>query len=102
ALPGLRAPWFDVSCCPTNVARTLASAHLYFATASGDGIQLHQFGDYRICTELAAGPVTLQVSSGYPVDGAVTVTMVQVPSRTPLTLRLRVPGWAHGACEASE
>ena len=22
---GLRAPWFEVSCCPTNVARTLAS-----------------------------------------------------------------------------
>jgi DUF1680 family protein len=102
ALPGLRAPWFDVSCCPTNVARTLASVGLYFATASGDGIQLHQFGDYRVCTELTAGPVMLQVSSGYPVDGAVTVTVVQAPSRTPLTLRLRVPGWAHGVCEASE
>lgn len=102
ALPGLRAPWYDVSCCPTNVARTLASVGLYFATASGDGVQLHQFGDYRVCTELTAGPVTLQVSSGYPVDGTVTVTIVQAPSRTPLTLRLRVPGWAHGVCEASE
>src|SRR5258707_14970044 len=27
---GLRAPWFEVSCCPTNVARTLASVGLYF------------------------------------------------------------------------
>lgn len=99
---GLRAPWFDVSCCPTNVARTLASVGLYFATASDDGIQLHQFGDYRVSTSLVAGPVTLQVSSGYPADGTIRVTVLEAPSRTPLRLRLRVPGWAHGACEASE
>jgi hypothetical protein len=99
---GLRAPWFDVSCCPTNVARTLASVAMYFATASDDGVQLHQFGDYRVATSLVAGPVTLQVSSGYPADGTIRVTVVEAPSRTPLRLRLRVPGWAHGACEASE
>ena len=63
---GLRAPWFEVSCCPTNVARTLASVSLYFATASDDGLQLHQYGDYRVSTELAAGTVTVQVSSAYP------------------------------------
>ena len=63
---GLRAPWFEVSCCPTNVARTLASVSLYFATASDDGIQLHQYGDYRVSTELAAGRVTVQVSSDVP------------------------------------
>jgi DUF1680 family protein len=28
---GVRAPWFDVSCCPTNVARTLASWQAYAA-----------------------------------------------------------------------
>jgi DUF1680 family protein len=99
---GMRAPWFDVSCCPTNVARTLASVGLYFATASDDGVQLHQYGDYRVSTQLVAGPVTLQVSSGYPADGTIRVTVLQAPSRTPLRLRLRVPGWAHGACEASE
>ncbi|MGH3263300.1 MAG: beta-L-arabinofuranosidase domain-containing protein, partial [Trebonia sp.] len=99
---GLRAPWFDVSCCPTNVARTLASVGMYFATVSDDGVQLHQFGDYRVATDLAAGPITLQVSSGYPADGTILVTFVQAPARTPLTLRLRVPAWAQGACEASE
>ena len=102
ALKGLRAPWFDVSCCPTNVARTLASVGMYFATATDDGIQLHQFGDYRVATSLVAGPVTLQVSSGYPADGTIRVTVLEAPSRTPLRMRLRVPGWAHGACEASE
>ncbi|WP_354002945.1 glycoside hydrolase family 127 protein [Microbacterium elymi] len=36
----LRAPWFEVSCCPTNVARTLASLPGYLATADDGGIQL--------------------------------------------------------------
>jgi DUF1680 family protein len=98
---GLRAPWFEVSCCPTNVARTLASASLYFATASDDGIQLHQYGDYRLTTELAAGAVSLQVGGGYPAGGPVSVTVIDAPDRE-LTLRLRVPAWARGRAALSE
>jgi len=98
---GLRAPWFEVSCCPTNVARTLASVGLYFATASDDGIQLHQYGDYRVRTTLPAGTVALQVSSDYPASGAVQVTVLEAPPEE-IALRLRIPTWAHGAAEVSE
>ena len=98
---GLRAPWFEVSCCPTNVARTLASVGLYFATASDDGVQLHQYGDYRVSTTLAAGAVTLQVSSAYPGSGTVSVTIIEAPADE-LALRLRVPAWARGSAVLSE
>jgi DUF1680 family protein len=98
---GLRAPWFEVSCCPTNIARTLASVGLYFATASDDGIQLHQYGDYQVSTAVRAGTVTLQVASGYPVSGTVEVTVTEAPPEE-ITLRLRIPAWAHGAAEVSE
>lgn len=98
---GLRAPWFDVSCCPTNVARVLASVGLYFATVSDDGVQLHQYGDYRVSTELAAGTVELRVRSGYPASGTVSVDVVEAPAAE-LTLRLRVPAWARGAAALSE
>ena len=98
---GLRAPWFEVSCCPTNVARTLASVSLYFATADDDGIQLHQYGDYRLSTELPAGRVTMQVSSAYPVGNTVTVDVIEAPPAE-MTLRLRIPGWAFGGAVVSE
>jgi uncharacterized protein len=98
---GLRAPWFEVSCCPTNVARTLASVGLYFATASDDGIQLHQYGDYQVRTALPGGTVTLQVSSDYPAGGTVTVAIIEAPEQE-ITLRLRVPAWADGIAEVSE
>jgi DUF1680 family protein len=98
---GLRAPWFEVSCCPTNVARALASVSLYFATASDRGIQLHQYGDYRISTLLPAGRVTVHVASGYPSTGTVAVHVIEAPAAE-ITLRLRVPSWASGAAVVSE
>jgi hypothetical protein len=98
---GLRAPWFEVSCCPTNVARTLASVGLYFATASDDGVQLHQYGDYQVSTTLAAGTVALRVSSGYPAGAAVVVSVDEAPA-TEVTLRLRIPAWASGTAVVSE
>ena len=39
----LRAPWFGVSCCPTNLARTFASLDAYVASVDDRGVQLHQF-----------------------------------------------------------
>jgi uncharacterized protein len=98
---GLRAPWFEVSCCPTNVARTLASVSLYFATASEHGVQLHQYGDYRVSTTLGAGTVTLRVSGAYPANGAISVEIIEAPAEE-LTLRLRVPAWARGSVVLSE
>jgi hypothetical protein len=98
---GLRAPWFEVSCCPTNLARTLASIGLYFATTSDDGIQLHQYGDYQVSTTLAAGRVTLRVASAYPASGSVEVHIIEAPARE-VTLRLRIPGWAAGTARLSE
>jgi DUF1680 family protein len=93
---GLRAPWFEVSCCPTNVARTLASVELYFATATDDGVQLHQYGDYDIHTALATGDLALEVRSGYPFDGNVRIS-VHVAPPGGATVSLRIPAWAAGA-----
>jgi DUF1680 family protein len=93
----LRAPWFEVSCCPPNVARTLAQLATYVATTSRDGVQLLQYAPGDIHTELADGRrVALAVSTGYPHDGEVTVTVVAAP-RDPWTLTLRIPAWAEGA-----
>ncbi|MFG2127141.1 glycoside hydrolase family 127 protein [Streptomyces sp. NPDC048751] len=93
----LRAPWFAVSCCPTNVARTLAALPAYVATADDDGIQLHQYADAEIATSLASGrAVALRVRTDYPSGGSVTVRIGRSPDH-PWTLSLRVPAWTRGA-----
>ncbi|RFA07030.1 hypothetical protein B7R21_17060 [Subtercola boreus] len=91
----LRAPWFEVSCCPTNVARTLASVALYFATADATGVQLHQYADAAIRTTLPDGRiVALETRTGYPFDGDISVTVLE-PVTAAITLR--VPSWAQDA-----
>ncbi len=97
ASSSLRAPWFEVSCCPPNVARTLASLPGYLATRTSDGVQLHQYADCEIDTWLADGRrVQLRVDTDYPGGGSVTITSTG-PEIGTWTLSLRVPPWAEGA-----
>jgi len=97
AASSLRAPWFAVSCCPPNVARTLASLAAYVATVDEDGLQLHQYAPARIRTSLPDGrPVALDIETAYPQNGAIRVLVSETAS-APWTLTLRVPAWATGA-----
>ncbi|WP_169164231.1 glycoside hydrolase family 127 protein [Cellulomonas taurus] len=91
ASSSLRAPWFHVSCCPTNVTRTVATLSSYLATADDHGIQLHQYAPATIRT----GDLHLTVATGYPLDGRIEVSAVSAPDAWSLTLR--VPSWAVGA-----
>lgn len=91
----LRAPWYHVSCCPTNVARTLASLSSLVATTAGDTLQVEQYMPGRIVAELPAGRVDLEVETGYPHEGTIRFTVVNAPDRW--RLALRIPAWADGA-----
>jgi DUF1680 family protein len=88
-----RAPWFDVSCCPTNVARTLASLDAYVATSTSDGVQIHQYAVADVHAALAAGDVQLRITTDYPNDGLIRVEVLESP-REEWELTLRVPEWA--------
>ncbi|MGN9843278.1 glycoside hydrolase family 127 protein [Nonomuraea sp. H19] len=99
---GTRAAWFDVSCCPTNVARTLASLGGYLATADDDGLQIHQYTPCAIRTELPDGrQVAVEVETGYPETGTIRVR-IAADEPSPWTLALRVPTWAAGATLISD
>lgn len=95
ASSSLRAPWFEVSCCPPNVARTFASLAAYVATADDDGVQLHQYAPASVRATLPDGRVVaFDVETGYPADGGIRVTIVEDAE---FTLTLRVPAWTEGA-----
>ena len=89
----VRSPWFQTSCCPTNVARLLPSLPGYaFAHRNGDlVVNLYVAGTASVPT--AAGDVTLSLETGYPWSGAVKLT-VDPTAESAFTLRLRIPGWA--------
>ncbi|NUR87388.1 MAG: glycoside hydrolase family 127 protein, partial [Nonomuraea sp.] len=87
---GLRSPWFDVSCCPNYIARTLASLPAYLATAGPGGIQVHHYAAGTV----TGGGLSLEVSTGYPWSGGVRLRMLAAGSGR---VSLRIPGWAAGA-----
>ncbi len=94
---GTRAAWFDVSCCPTNVARTMASLNGYLAAADDDGLHLLQYAPARIETDLPDGRhVAVVVDTDYPATGTVRIRVVADEPRE-WTLTLRVPAWASGS-----
>jgi DUF1680 family protein len=98
AAASLRAPWFEVSCCPTNVARTMASLTAYVATSDDEGLQLHQYVPGTVEHRRADGRhLCVSIATDYPHDGRIRVR-VESDEEQPWSLSLRVPGWAaHGA-----
>lgn len=86
----LRSPWFDVSCCPNNIARTLASLPAYVATGDARGVQIHHYA----AGEISGGGLVVRVETDYPWSGGVTATVVEGGEGS---LSFRVPPWAAGA-----
>jgi len=97
ASTGGRAPWFEVSCCPTNLARTLASLGSYIATADAAGVRIELLTGAEIRTTLANGRrIGLRVDTDYPWQGRVRVQITEADG-APWRLSIRVPSWAVGA-----
>ena len=90
-----RSPWFDCSCCPTNVVRLLPSLPGYaFAHRDGDiYVNLYVAGAATVATP--SGDVSLTQKTDYPWSGAVRLTVDPCEEST-FAIRLRVPGWARG------
>jgi uncharacterized protein len=98
----LRAAWNEVSCCPNNVARLLASLPAYVATADAGGVQIHQYADAEISTTLDDGRrVGLRMRTDYPAAGSVTIEVTQAPAGES-TVSLRVPRWAVGQARLTD
>lgn len=92
----LRAPWFWVSCCPTNVARLYSTLTAYLATTDEGGVQLHQYAAGEIAATVAGTTVRLAVRTRYPDDGEIEIEVLET-GPAPWTLGLRIPAWAQHA-----
>ncbi len=89
-----RHRWYKVACCPPNLMRLLASLGQYFATRDETGLQIHLYNNAAIRAELGLGrPVTLKMSTDYPWQGRVRLTVEETDAST-WGLRLRVPEWS--------
>jgi DUF1680 family protein len=91
-----RSPWFGCACCPPNAARTIASLGGYAYAVSDDTLWVNLYIQGSAAATVAGQKLALDVATDYPWDGKVVLKpQLEKPSR--FELRLRVPGWCHGA-----
>ena len=94
-----RAPWFDVACCPPNVARLLAQLGGYIVAAGADAIDIALY--IASAGEVTLGDgrqVPLRIETAYPWQETVRITVGA--DVADLALRLRIPAWCGGATGA--
>lgn len=94
-----RQRWYECSCCPPNIARTLASLTGYVATTSEDGVQIHLYAQGTADVTLPTGrTVHIRQETRYPWDGDIAIT---VDGDGDFALSLRVPAWCETGAEAA-
>jgi uncharacterized protein len=90
-----RSEWFGTACCPSNIARLVASVGNYIYVASNRSIWINLFIGSSTTVPIGKNDVSLNLSTNYPWDGKTRI--VVRPSR-PMrwAMRVRIPGWAMG------
>lgn len=96
-----RSAYFDVACCPANLARLMAQLPgLIYATRRRE-VFVNHFIASRATIPLAGTSMTLAQETAYPWSGGVRLTIV-TPAAGDVTLAIRIPGWARGRAFASD
>ncbi|HVS66147.1 MAG TPA: beta-L-arabinofuranosidase domain-containing protein [Thermoanaerobaculia bacterium] len=95
-----RSAYFEVACCPANLARALAQLPGLVFAQRGDEVWVTLYVGSEATLEVPAGErgatkVRVRQETRYPWDGRVAIT-VEPERAAELALVLRMPGWARG------
>lgn len=88
-----RQDWFEIPCCPSNLARTWAALGGYLYSQSAHTFWIHQYVSSR--TQIRRDDehqIEFVVQSEFPWRGHVSIQIVPEHPHE-CTLRLRVPSW---------
>jgi DUF1680 family protein len=84
-----RSAYFDVACCPANLARMMAQfPGLIYAQTDSD-----VYVNFFVKSRAADGKLNISQETKYPWDGAVNIK-VEPNQPLELTLHVRIPGWS--------
>jgi DUF1680 family protein len=88
-----RQPWFNCSCCPTNLCRFLPSVPGYIYAQKQDNIYINLFVASATKVNLnAKTSIELSQQTKYPWDGNVKIT-IKPQKKSLFAVCLRIPGW---------
>lgn len=87
-----REPWFDCSCCPSNMCRFMPSVPGYVYAQNNGNVYVNLFVQSTTSVSPEGIPVQLELSTNYPWEGLLKLA-VDPESEHEFAVRLRIPGW---------
>jgi len=88
-----RQPWFDCSCCPTNLIRFIPSVPGLVYAINKDSLYINLFMSNTAHVKIGEKNIEISQQTDYPWNGKVNIH-VNPEKRTAFTLKIRIPGWA--------
>jgi uncharacterized protein len=88
-----RQSWFDCSCCPTNLIRFIPSIPGLVYASRLDTLYINLYMSNTALISVDGKILEVQQHTDYPLDGRITFVL-NPQAAMPLTLKLRIPGWA--------
>ncbi len=90
-----RRDWFGTACCPSNIARLMASLGNYIYASSDQGIWIQQYISSNTLLTVKDQIIPVQIDTKYPFEGKINI-LLNNESPIATSIYLRIPGWARG------
>jgi uncharacterized protein len=87
-----RVPWFDCSCCPTNIVRYIPGIGERVYAHRGNDVWTVLYLGNTATLPLQGGKVNLTQETHYPWQGDIGIK-VEPENEFPFSLHLRIPAW---------
>jgi DUF1680 family protein len=96
-----RSPWFDCSCCPSNVTRFIPSIPGYIYATRDNQLFVNLFVGSSAEIDVSGNRITISQTTDYPWDNKIRIELnPEKPGK--FDLKLRIPGWARNELMASD
>ena len=89
-----RRPWFDCSCCPTNVCRFVPAIPGYAYAVRDRDVYVNLFVEGSGRLSMGDDECVIDQETAYPWDGEIAIRLAKAPADGRFRLRVRIPGWA--------
>jgi uncharacterized protein len=90
---GTRQPWFDCSCCPTNLIRFIPSIPGIIYATREENLYINLYASNKAIININKTEVEIEQQTSYPWQGNISI-LLNPKEKLYFTLKLRIPGWA--------
>lgn len=88
-----RSPWFNCSCCPVNIVRTIPSLPGYIYALDGNDLYINLFINSKASLKIEEKGFSITQETEYPWEGTIRFR-IQTRKSFQASFHIRIPGWA--------